>query len=47
MIGRLEDVEYISSDKLRSLDPDFRTFLNINTIEDFRRLVRLEGALER
>ncbi|MEE9283283.1 MAG: molybdenum cofactor guanylyltransferase [Nitrososphaerales archaeon] len=47
MIGRLDNVAYISSDQLRSLDPEFRTFLNINTSEDFQRLVRLEGAFER
>ncbi len=47
MIGRLDDVAYISSDRLKSLDPEFRTFLNINTSEDFRRLVRLERTLER
>lgn len=47
MIGRLENVAYIPSDKLRNLDPEFRTFMNINTSEDFQRLVELEEALAR
>jgi len=37
MIGRLGRVRYVSTGVLRAIDPDLRTFFNVNTPEDLRR----------
>jgi len=37
MIGRLGRVRYVSTGVLRAIDPDLRTFFNVNTLEDLRR----------
>lgn len=37
----LSDVRYVNVEELRSLDPSLLTFLNINTIEDYERALKV------
>jgi molybdopterin-guanine dinucleotide biosynthesis protein A len=36
---KMDDVVYVDMDEIRQIDPDLKTFMNINTAEDIVRLV--------